>query len=72
MYCHGKIPGLRPNEGSVRSVIFMSRGRLRLLIGVQTTHCALSKRLHHMGLTNSPLCRNCESAEEISVHLLVD
>lgn len=61
---------MRINEQRRRNVVFMSRNRHRVLIGVLTGHWALNKHKHRMELTNS-LVSKLRGAEKVLAHLLV-
>ena len=49
-----------------------NRTQTRVVIGFLTGHNTLRRHLHVLGLPDSPLCRNCEEAEETSAHILCE
>ena len=61
-----------PNLSAKTRLLSLNRAQFRVIIGLITGHNTLRRRLHLMGLTNSPLCRRCGVEEETSAHLLCE
>jgi hypothetical protein len=51
-------------------LLYFNRKQSREVTGLVTGHNTLSRHLHVMGLTDSPLCRRCGAEEETSVDVL--
>jgi ribonuclease HI len=49
-----------------------NRGQSRVVTGLLTGHNTLRRRLHTVGLADSPLCRKCGAEEETSAHVLCE
>jgi hypothetical protein len=47
-----------------------TRAQSRVVTRLLTGHNTLRRRLHLMGLTDSPLCRKCGAEDETSAHIL--
>ena len=67
---HSKNFIKEPNKKMTNYLLSISRSNLRLVIGTITGHCKLNKHLHRMKLSNSPLCRHCNEADETPEHFL--
>ncbi|KAH1021849.1 hypothetical protein HUJ04_011334 [Dendroctonus ponderosae] len=61
-----------PGDAKATSKWLKSRSRcaLRSLVGVMTAHCGLNRHLHLLGISDSPACPLCRTAEETLYHFL--
>jgi len=59
-----------PNLATGARLLSFSRTQSRAVIGLLTGHNTLRRHLHVVGLNNNPICRNCGTEEETSVHIL--
>lgn len=55
-----------------KKLLGLNRDDLRLLTNYLTGHCKLRYHLHKMGLTDTTLCRFCQTDAETSEHILCD
>jgi hypothetical protein len=62
----------KPNPGLTRYLLRLPRSKLRILVGLVTDLCPLSKHLHNMGLKDKPIYIACEMKDESAFHLLCD
>ena len=53
-------------------LLSFNRTQSRDVIGLLTGHNTLRRHLHILGLTDSPLCRQCGVDEETSAHILCE
>ena len=53
-------------------LLSFNRTQSRVVIGLLTGHNTLRRHLYIMGLSNKPICRNCDTEEETSVHILCE
>lgn len=60
------------NVNFTKNLIALSKNNSRIITRVLTGHCLLNKHAHSIGLTDSPLCRFCEEADETPLHILCD
>ena len=67
---HTKLLIVQPLTGSCKTIMGLSRHKLRALIGVITGHYPVSNHLFTMGLSSTRLCRFCENDAESTYHLL--
>jgi hypothetical protein len=72
-------PGLRqaklfvtPKGRSEKGLISLSRGDLRILVGLLTGHCALRYTLRLMEKSDTDICRFCDLAVETAEHVLCE
>ena len=61
-----------PSPEAKTRLLSFNRTQSRVVIGLLTGHNTLSRHLHLMGLTNSPLCRRCGAKDETSAHILCE
>jgi len=61
-----------PSLGTRAKFMTLSRIQSRVVTGLLTGHNTLRRHLHLLGLTNSPLCRWCETGEENSANVLCE
>jgi hypothetical protein len=61
---------LGPCPGIKARLLSFNRMQSRVVTGLLTGHNTLSRYLHLMGLTDSPLCRRCGAEDETSTHIL--
>jgi hypothetical protein len=54
------------------SFLSFNRTQSRAITGLLTVHNTLRRRLHLMGLSDSPLCRRCGAEDETSAHILCE
>lgn len=59
-------------QGEFKTLLNLSRCKLRALVGVLTGHAALGKHLFRIRVKNSPICENCLEEEEDSEHYLCE
>jgi len=62
------MPG--PNLATRAQLLSFSRTQSRVVIDLLTGHNTLRRHLYVMGLSNNPICRNCGTEEETSIHIL--
>ena len=53
-------------------LLSFNRTQPRVVIGLRTGHNRLRRHLHLMGLSCSPLCKNCGAEEETSTRVLCE
>lgn len=61
-----------PDARLTKRLLSLSRPALRVIVGIATGHCTLNKHLYVLGMTDSPLCRGCLSAEETATHVILE
>jgi hypothetical protein len=61
-----------PNLATGAILLSFNRTQSGVVIGLLTGHNILRRRLHIMGLCDSPICRKCGTGEEPSVHILCE
>jgi len=59
-----------PDLATRARLLSFNRAQSRVVIGLLTGHKTLMRHLYVMGLSNNPICRNCGTEEETSVHVL--
>ena len=59
-----------PCLGAKGKLLSFNRTQSRAVTGLLTGHNALRRRVHLMGLSDSPLCRRCGAEDEISAQIL--
>ena len=76
----GSAPGIRQTKALISDadrkitdqVLEMSRGDIRLAVGLLIGHCNLIRHLHTLGKEETRTCRKCEGEEETSIHVICD
>ena len=58
-----------PCPGAKARFLSFNRAQSRVTTGLLTGHNTLRRRLHLMGLSDSPLCRRCGAEDETSAHI---
>jgi hypothetical protein len=61
-----------PYIAAKTTLLPFNRVHSRVVTDLITSHNTLRRRLHIIGLTDSPLCRKCGAEEETSVHVLCE
>jgi hypothetical protein len=59
-----------PSRGAKVKLLPFNKTQSREVTGLLTGHHTLRRRLHLLGLQDSPLCRSCGVEEETSAHVL--
>jgi hypothetical protein len=65
-----EIDPTMPSAAFARITKDMPRRHASLLIQLRTGHVALNKYMHRIGKTSSPICNQCQSAQETVHHYL--
>lgn len=60
----------KPTFDRAKTLLNLSRIKLRKLTGLITGHCNLNKHLYNVGLSTDPTCRGCLEEDETPIHLL--
>lgn len=60
------------NTKRSKSLLNLSRNKIRIITAFLTGHCGLNKHLKVMGLREDAECRFCKSSDETPLHLLLD
>jgi hypothetical protein len=71
-FCQSRMWLKKPDPGLTRYLLRLPRSKLRILMGLITGHCPLSKHLHNMGLKDELICIACGMEDEPAFHLLCD
>jgi hypothetical protein len=61
-----------PNLATGARLLSFNRTQSRVVIGLLTGHNTLRRKLHIMGICDSPICRKCGAGEESSFHILCE
>lgn len=61
-----------PSARLAKTLLRLSRPRMRLVTAALTGHGFFNKHLYVLGVTDSPLCRACLEAEETAAHVLME
>jgi len=61
-----------PCLGARARFLYFDRTQSRAVTGFLTRHNILRRRLHLLGMMDSPLCRRCGAEEEASVYVLCE
>jgi hypothetical protein len=52
-------------------LLTLPRNQMRLVVGLLTGHCHLTKHLHRLGIyKEEPVCRKCDVGEETAHHII--
>jgi hypothetical protein len=61
-----------PQQGRANKLLYMSRQKLSVVIGLLTGHPGLNDYLYKIGKDINPLCRRCLNGNETVEHLLFE
>ena len=59
-----------PTAKLAKQLLQLSRGRMRLYIGVVTGHYTFNQHMHRLGVSDTSDCRGCHDEDETAEHVL--